>query len=180
MASGVLAIVAVGSASAIVAGPRMLQSANEDVAVRAAVHAMVSDLTGAEFATVKATYGGGGFDIDGLKAVDGDKDGLPGEIHIETVGTGASTLYKVTFTVKWQGMSGDRTVSSVHYISNVRADTAPTDETPSGEEGTPTEETGQELDPVDPVLEEPIKDPIEDPIQDPIQDPMTEGEEGVK
>jgi len=139
IASAVLAIVAVGSAAAIVTTPRILKSADESTSIRAAVHGMVSELTAAEFGTIKSTYNGTGFAVSGVRAPDGDADGLPGLITIEAVGAGSALYYKITFSVTWAGINGPQTVSSVHYVSNVRGGTPPTP--PSGGE-TPTEPTG--------------------------------------
>lgn len=125
IASAVLAIVAVGSAAAIVTTPRILRSADESTSIRSAVHGMISELTAAEFGTMRATYNGKGFAVPGVTALDGDVDGLPGLITVETVGEGSALYYKLTLGVTWDGVNGARTVSSVHYISNVRGATAP-------------------------------------------------------
>jgi prepilin-type N-terminal cleavage/methylation domain-containing protein len=125
IASGVLAIVAVGSAAAIVTTPRLMRTADEATAVRSAVHGMVSEITGADFSTVNATYNGASFSVPGVTALEGDDDGQPGWIQIETVGAGAALYYKVTLGVTWRGPNGARTAQSVHYLANVRGDTAP-------------------------------------------------------
>jgi prepilin-type N-terminal cleavage/methylation domain-containing protein len=125
VASAVLAIVAVGSAASIVATPRIMRSADESTSIRSAVHGMVSELTAAEFGTIQATYNGKGFAVPGVTAVEGDADGLPGLIAIESIGAGPSLYYKITMSVTWAGVNGVQTVRSVHYVSNVRGDTAP-------------------------------------------------------
>lgn len=130
MASAVLAIVAIGSAAAIVTTPRLMRDADEATSVRAAVHGMVSELTGADFSKVKASFDGTGFAVPGVNAVEGDLDGLPGLIKVETVGTGAATYYKITLSVTWAGINGERTLRSVHYVSNVRGDTDPVNPIP--------------------------------------------------
>jgi len=125
VASAVLAIVAVGSAASIVTTPRLMRSADESTAVRSAVHGMVSELTGAEFSQVIANYDGASFAVPGVTAVADDPDGQPGSIAIESVGVGAALYYKITLSVTWSGINGAQTVQSLHYVSNVRGDTAP-------------------------------------------------------
>jgi len=106
--------------------------------------------------------------------------------------------HRVTLTVNWQGIEGTRSISSVHYISNVRGDTA--SELPAGTpiEGIQTVSTDPNIayydDPalqaaaegeptlVDPVLEyialnsepDPTTEPIvtTDPVIDPVVDPV--------
>jgi len=123
MAGTVLAIIAVGSAAAMVQAPRITRGANEDVRVRAAMRGMVAEISAAPFSEFASEYQGAGFNINGVKAVAGDADGKPGQIHVERVGAGAATYYVVTVKVTWQGVNGLRSVSSAHYIANVRGDT---------------------------------------------------------
>lgn len=125
VASAVLAIVAVGSAAAIVTTPRLMRAADESTSVRSAIHGMVSELTGASFSQVAANYDGAAFAVPGVTATPDDPDGQPGSIAIETIGVGASLYYKITFSVTWDGINGEQTVQSVHYVSNVRGDTVP-------------------------------------------------------
>ena len=123
MAGTVLAIIAVGSAAAMVQAPRITREANEDVRVRAAMRGMVAEISAAPFSGFAAAYHGSGFNIDGVSAVEGDADGKPGQIHIRRIGTYAATYYVVTVKVTWQSVHGPRSVSSAHYIANVRGDT---------------------------------------------------------
>jgi len=65
------------------------------------------------------TLDGSGFDVPGsnglaggLKAQAGDADGLPGQLHVEIASSsGAYKLYRVTATVSWSGVNGNRTIS---------------------------------------------------------------------
>lgn len=141
IASSVLAIVAVGSAAAIVATPRIMRNADESTSIRAAVHGMVSELTAAGFGDVLATYDGTGFAVPGVTAVKGDADGLPGLITFESVGAGNALYYKITLSVEWDGINGVQTVRSVHYLSNVRGEAAPPP--PDEESGETETETGE-------------------------------------
>ncbi len=123
MAGTVLAIIAVGSAAAMVQAPRITREANEDVRVRAAMRGMVAEISAASFSKFAAAYHGSGFDIDGVRAAEGDADGKPGQIRVERVGAAAGTYYVVTVMVTWHGVNGVRSISSAHYIANVRGDT---------------------------------------------------------
>ena len=123
MAGTVLAIIAVGSAAAMVQAPRITRGANEDVQVRAAMRGMVAEISAAAFSEFAAVYQGAGFDVDGVSAVEADADGKPGLIQVQKVGAGAATYYVVTVKVTWNGVNGTRTLSSAHYIANVRGDT---------------------------------------------------------
>jgi len=124
IASSVLAIIAVGSAASIVTTPRLMRSADESVAVQAAVHGMVAEITGADFSTVFSTYDGASFAVPGVNALADDDDGRPGAIDIKAVGAGSSLYYKITLSATWDGINGEQTVRSVHYLANIRGDTA--------------------------------------------------------
>ena len=123
MAGTVLAIIAVGSAAAMVQAPRISRGADEDVRVRTAMRGIVAEISAAPFSEFAPVYHGTGFDIEGINAVDGDADGKPGQIHVKRIGAFAATYYVVTVKVTWEGVNGTRTVASAHYIANVRGDT---------------------------------------------------------
>ncbi|MHC4954847.1 MAG: prepilin-type N-terminal cleavage/methylation domain-containing protein [Planctomycetota bacterium] len=131
VASGVLAVIAIGSAATLVQGPRITRAAEEEVSVRAAIRGMVSELTAAPFDTFAAKYNNKGFEVLGVDPVEGDSDGLPGQILISREGEGAATFYEIQLSVTWDGIHGIRTLSSTHYLANVRGDTG----TPSDPEG---------------------------------------------
>lgn len=127
IASMLLAIVAIGVAAAMVQTPHLTRSSREEVAIRMAMRSIVSEISAAPFSEVPATYEGYAFDVAGVEAPHDDPDGLPGSVRIQTLGTAAATYYVVTVTVRWRGVAGLRTISTVHYLANVRGDTEVTD-----------------------------------------------------
>ncbi|MHC4955684.1 MAG: prepilin-type N-terminal cleavage/methylation domain-containing protein [Planctomycetota bacterium] len=123
-AVAILGIVAVGIASAMVQAPRLSRVAREEMIVRSAMRGMVAEISAAPYSEVAAAFAGQGFEVPGLPASDVDADKLPGAIRIDAIQEGTARYYRVTLTVDWQGVSGARTLQSVHYVSNVRGDTA--------------------------------------------------------
>ena len=124
LAVGVLAIVAVGVASAMVQGPRLARVARDEMMVRSSMRGMVAEISSAPYSEVAAAYAGQGFEVPGLAASPVDADKLPGVIRVDEIREGVARYFRVTLTVNWQGVQGTRTIQSVHYISNVRGDTA--------------------------------------------------------
>ena len=195
---GILAIVAVGTAAAMVQGPRLSRVAREEMMVRSAMRGMVAEISSAPYSEVAAAFAGEGFEVPGIAASSVDADKLPGVIRVDEMREGTARYFRVTLTVNWQGIEGTRSISSVHYISNVRGDTA--SELPAGTpiEGIQTVSTDPNIayydDPalqaaaegeptlVDPVLEyialnsepDPTTEPIvtTDPVIDPVVDPV--------
>lgn len=121
---GILAIVAVGTAAAMVQGPRLSRVAREESLVRSAMRGMVAEISAAPYSEVAAAFAGQGFEVPGLLPSDVDADKLPGVIRIDEVREGTVRYFRVTLTVTWQGVEGTRSISSAHYVSNVRGDTA--------------------------------------------------------
>jgi len=144
IASMLLAIVSIGVAAAMVQTPHLTRSAREEVAIRMAMRSVVSEISAAPFSEVVATYQGFAFDIAGIEAAKDDEDGLPGSVRIETVGTAAATYYIVTVNVRWRGVAGLRTLSTVHYLANVRGDTEITSGGPGGETGSTDPNTAED------------------------------------
>ena len=63
-----------------------------------------------------------GFRADAVDAVDGDLDGLPGEIIFAPGPGDAIDVYRVTLRVRWRGAGGVRVIESSHYLANTRGD----------------------------------------------------------
>jgi len=124
VASAILAVISVGIAGALVQAPRISRAAREEMSARSMMCGMVSELSAAPYSGMAAAFTGTGFEVPGLKAIAGDADGLPGSVLVEEVVEGGARFYRVTISVDWHGVSGDRSLASVHYISNARGDTA--------------------------------------------------------
>ena len=124
LAVGILAIVAVGTAAAMVQGPRLTRVAREEMIVRSAMRGMIAEISSAPYSEVAAAFSGEGFEVPGLAASTVDSDKLPGIIRVDEMAEGTARYYRVTVRVSWQGVQGTRSIQSVHYISNVRGDTA--------------------------------------------------------
>jgi prepilin-type N-terminal cleavage/methylation domain-containing protein len=135
IASMLLAVVAIGVAAAMIQTPHLTRSAREEVAIRMAMRSVISEISAAPFSEVPGTYEGFAFDVVGVEAPKGDEDGLPGSVSIRTMGTAAATYYVVTVNVRWRGVAGERTISTVHYLANVRGDTEITSGGAPGETG---------------------------------------------
>jgi len=127
---GILSIVAVGTAAAMVQAPRITRDAREEMTVRAAMRGMVSEISSAPYSDVRAAFDGQGFPVAGLSACADDEDKLPGLIRVEELTEGTSGYFRVTLSVDWQGGTRARRIESVHYVANVRGDTA--EELPAG------------------------------------------------
>jgi prepilin-type N-terminal cleavage/methylation domain-containing protein len=127
---GILAIVAVGTAAAMVQGPRLSRVAREEMMVRSAMRGMVAEISSAPYSEVAAAFAGEGFEVPGIAASSVDADKLPGVIRVDEMREGTARYFRVTLTVNWQGVEGTRSITSVHYVSNVRGDTA--SELPAG------------------------------------------------
>jgi prepilin-type N-terminal cleavage/methylation domain-containing protein len=166
LAVGILAIVAVGTAAAMVQGPRLTRVAREEMIVRSAMRGMVAEISSAPYSEVAAAFSGEGFEVPGLAASAVDEDKLPGIIRINEMVEGTARYYRVTLLVSWQGVQGTRSIQSVHYVSNVRGDTAT--ELPVGTplEGVETLSTDPNIAYYDraPVTEAPEETLLEDPI----------------
>jgi prepilin-type N-terminal cleavage/methylation domain-containing protein len=124
VASAILAVICVGIAGALVQAPRVSRAAREEMSVRATMRGMVSEVSAAPYSGMSATFTGTGFDVPGVEAMDGDADGLPGSVLVEEVNDGGAQYYRVTLSVNWHGVNGDRSLASIHYVSNARGDTA--------------------------------------------------------
>ena len=124
VASAILAVISVGIAGALVQAPRVSRAAREEMSARATMRGMVSEQSAAPYSGMAAAFTGTGFDVPGLDAMDGDADGLPGSVLVEEVIEGGAQYYRVTISVDWRGVNGDRSLASVHYVSNARGDTA--------------------------------------------------------
>jgi len=180
IASVLLAVTAIGVAAAMAQTPQLTRSAREDVAIRMAMRACVAEISAAPFSEVESLYHGHAFDVPGIPPAHNDADGIPGVVRVEKVGDGASMYYVITLSVNWHGVVGDRVVSTVHYISNVRGDTDITgggvDDTGSTDPNNANDGSGTGVDAngdgiIDGTTD--LVDPITDPVLDPV-DVVTE------
>ena len=151
----------------MVQGPRLTRVAREEMIVRSAMRGMIAEISSAPYSEVAAAFSGEGFEVPGLAASAVDEDKLPGIIRIDEMVEGTARYYRVTLLVNWQGVQGTRSIQSVHYVSNVRGDTAT--ELPVGTplEGVETLSTDPNIAYYEqaPVTEAPAEEPLlEDPI----------------
>jgi prepilin-type N-terminal cleavage/methylation domain-containing protein len=156
VASAILAVSAVGIAGALVQAPKVSRAAREEMSARASMRGMVSEVSAAPYSGMATAFAGTGFDVLGLEAPDGDADGLPGSVLVEEVLEGGAQYYRVTLSVDWHGVNGNRSIVSVHYVSNARGDTADPD--------TPDVTTDPNTSTTDDPLATPIVDPLGTPI----------------
>ena len=94
-----------------------------DLALNAA-RKKIEDLRALPIAEVPA-QDGKGFAVSGptgsLRAKPDDADGLPGRVRVEVAeSVGAETLYRITASVDWTGVSKERTFSLVSLIGDRR------------------------------------------------------------
>ena len=114
-----LAMLVLGSVLTLSAQASALRRTNVEtsLALSAALNT-VEQLRTTPFSTL-ASLNGSGFAVQGLNgqpgglaAVEGDPDGLPGELAVVIdQQSGSTILYRVTATVRWQGVSGNRSLS---------------------------------------------------------------------
>jgi hypothetical protein len=74
------------------------------------------------FHELAARFHARGFAVEGLRAREGDLDGLPGEISLAYGADQPDQYYVATIRVRWTGRSGERLVESVRYLANVFGD----------------------------------------------------------
>jgi hypothetical protein len=117
----VLSVTILGLSATMATGYRLTENSREEVQVRYAIRTVLADLSAADFDSVKSSFEKTGFEIEGLRPVKGDADGLPGEIEFSAPPENAPGMYRVTIRARWHGRGGERTIESVHYLANVRA-----------------------------------------------------------
>lgn len=108
-----------------IANARMRRVDQETAIAATAMRQKLEELRAATFASLPARNGEG-FMIDlqsdgrpDLQPVPGDADGLPGSIAIATEATsGTETLYRVTVSVLWRGVAGNRHVALQTLVAN--------------------------------------------------------------
>ncbi|MGH7163755.1 MAG: type IV pilus modification PilV family protein [Planctomycetota bacterium] len=119
----VLAVTAVGLAVTLAQGKRLAETPRDEMAARTVIQGVYSELTATPWVEVGTTFQDAGFQVPGLKAPNGDPDGMPGEIVFEYGPGGDTSMYLVTLRVRWKVGTEVRTLESVRYLSNVRGDT---------------------------------------------------------
>ena len=127
VAGFVLSIAMLALSASMVLGNRVSDSASSEMVARQTMRGVLAQLEGAPFDQVAVGFHMSGFPVSGLRAATGDTDGLPGEVVFDQSPGDPQNLYRVTLRVRWRGLSGTRTIESVHILANVRADpgTAP-------------------------------------------------------
>jgi len=123
----ILTLTILGLSASLANGSRLAEGSREELSARAALRDVMAKLDDAPFDAVAVTYHRKGFEVEGLHTTAADPDGLPGEIVFEDGPTGTQELYRVSVSVRWHGVMGDRVLEEVRYLANVRGDpgTAP-------------------------------------------------------
>ncbi len=127
VAGFVLSIAMLALSASMVLGNRVSDSASAELTARQTIRGVLAQLESAPFDQVAVGFHMSGFPVSGLRAATGDTDGLPGEVVFDQSPGDPQNLYRVTLRVRWTGLSGARTIESVHILANVRGDpgTAP-------------------------------------------------------
>lgn len=119
----VLAVTAVALAATLVQGKRLADAPRDEISARNAIQSIFAEMSATPFPQIPPTFERVGFAVPGLKAPEGDPDGLPGQIVLDYGPGGDTSYYTVTLRVQWRSGPDVRTVESVRFMSNVRGDT---------------------------------------------------------
>lgn len=122
IAGAILAIGGMALAASLAQGQNLSRTPREDAVASGAIRSVLAEIAGAPFHEVAAGYHRRGFAVPPLHAVEGDPDGLPGEVELAYGPDGDRSFYEVTVRVRWEGTRAACSVESVSYLSNVRGD----------------------------------------------------------
>ena len=121
MAGLVLVIASLGVAASVAQGSGITDRTRNEARAWNAIRTVHSTLTADAFSTVATNFHQKGFAVPGLRAVDGDSDGLPGSIVMADV-PDVPSCYMVTAMVRWQVSRRVHSVRSRFFIGNVYGD----------------------------------------------------------
>ncbi len=123
LSASILSVVAVGVGATLAQTPRLTRTVTQQQAVRAAMLAVASQISGAPFSSVGTLFNGFAFDVPGVRPQQGDADGKPGSVRFGYGENGNTDYYKVTITVAWWDGHANHTEETVQWLANVRGDT---------------------------------------------------------
>src|SRR5262245_42183814 len=113
----ILSIAVLGLSASLANGSRLADGSRQEPIARDAMRDCLARLQETPFDQVAMTYHTRGFRADAIDAVDGDLDGLPGEIIFAPGPADSLDVYRVTLRVRWRGAGGERVIESSHYIA---------------------------------------------------------------
>ncbi|MGQ0613655.1 MAG: type IV pilus modification PilV family protein [Planctomycetaceae bacterium] len=188
VAGFVLTIASVGLAVTLAQGASLAKNPRDEMTARQVVQGVLAEIQSTPFPQVGELFHERGFAVPGLKAVEGDGDGLPGEIEFGYGPEGDISYYTVKVRIRWQAGGGERSIESMRYVANVRGDTGTPRPLvgvplPTGTSGPseylvtgdpyPTElyEPFVALEP-DPVVADPVAQPASTPTTAPVTQPV--------
>ena len=123
VAGFVLTVSSVAFAAVIAQGKHIVDLPREEHAARSAIASVFAEIAGTPYDQLSVRFDGADFVVPGLRPVDGDDDGMCGEIAFDYGPNGEENVYTVTTRVRWRGTAGDRSIDVVRYLANVRGDT---------------------------------------------------------
>ena len=127
VAVAVFVIAAMGLTATIAQGDSIGDGVRERQAAADAIDAVFARMHAAPFHELASGFHAKGFEVEGLRAWDGDVDGLPGEVSLAYGADQPDNYYLVTVRVRWNGRTGPRLAESVRLFANVFGDVgAPT------------------------------------------------------
>lgn len=118
-AAVVFVIAAMGLTATMAQGGNTGNSVRERQAADNAVDAVFARMGATPFHELASRFHGKGFAIEGLRAREGDDDGLPGEVSLAYGTDQPDNYYIVTIRARWTGHNGERLTESVRYLANV-------------------------------------------------------------
>jgi Tfp pilus assembly protein PilV len=118
----ILTLAVLGLSASLANGSRLADGSRQELIARDAMRDCLARLQETPFDQVAMLYHTRGFRADAIDVVDGDLDGLPGEIIFSQGPGDAIDVYRVTLRVRWRGVGGERVIESSHYIANSRGD----------------------------------------------------------
>lgn len=114
-AIAVLGIAFSGLLASMVSILRLNKMSAEHALAANAANQTVEAVQSAVYSTIPGTYSNLGFDVPGLPAQDGDADGKPGLVTVDSTDP---ALYLVTVTVAWKSRVGNYRVRLDTKVAN--------------------------------------------------------------
>lgn len=118
----VVVIAFLGLAGTMAAGGQAQESARQELRVRNAIRGVLAEITETSFAQITAHHNKRGFDVAPLEAPKDDPDGRVGLVTVVPGPDTGTALHEVTIVARWRGVTGVRSVKSVHLIGDARGE----------------------------------------------------------
>jgi prepilin-type N-terminal cleavage/methylation domain-containing protein len=122
VAVAVFVIAAMGLTATIAQGDSIGDGVRERQAAEDATDAVFARMHATPFHELATEFHARGFEVDGLRAREGDEDGWPGEVSLAYGTDRPENYYVATVRVRWTGRAGERLVESVRFFANVFGD----------------------------------------------------------